>query len=615
MTRPSKFEAVKALDVVGGCAVATAVVLAMSATAGAATPAARNGLIVFASNRGPDRLGEIYVVGPTGGKPRNLSESPSFDSGPVVSPRGSRIAFFSRRSGYEALYVERIDGSRRRRLTGKLGLPPWASLEDIAWAPRGDAIAFASRDQRVFVASTAARSVRLLAKSASRPSWSADGKRIAYMDVTALGSPSVVVVRRDGHRLWARPGGWPHWAPRGSRLAYESAKDGVVVADAGGRKLAAYPGFGFRAWSPDGRWLAASLPSGVFALRVEGKLVRRLGDPAFEPVWSPDSKKIALSRFERSSVAVSVVRVGDGRTSHIADTGPAIAWSPDGRRILLGDSSFQRFGSVSSVRPNGRGLRRLVRAGPGSVLSSVGWAQGGRRVVYRSEFQGALFTVRPDGRHLRRLTRDGGYGDSTPAWSPDGRKVALARSRRPDAPSSLFVLSLGDRRAKLAADDDFARDPAWSPDGSRIAYSYSFYAVHLVRLGDQQPIEVIGAGGTDPSWSPQGDRIAYTGRYGGVFVTDSGRVVADGASPSWSPDGRWLAYSGPGGIRRVHPDGSGDGLIAAGASGSPAWSPDGEWLVFSDGNLWVIRKNGTDLHQLTSGAANDSSPSWQPLPG
>jgi TolB protein len=50
---------------------------------------------------------------------------------------------------------------------------------------------------------------------------------------------------------------------------------------------------------------------------------------------------------------------------------------------------------------------------------------------------------------------------------------------------------------------------------------------------------------------------------------------------------------------------------------SPSWSPDGEWILFNSdrmGNfdLYVMRPDGSDIHQLTINPADDYNGVWQP---
>ena len=69
----------------------------------AAGQAANPSLIVFSADRLPSLSGEIYRVDPNGHR-IDLSRSPYQDVGPVVSPDGRRVAFFSDRSGAEGVY-------------------------------------------------------------------------------------------------------------------------------------------------------------------------------------------------------------------------------------------------------------------------------------------------------------------------------------------------------------------------------------------------------------------------------------------------------------------------------------------------------------------------------
>jgi Tol biopolymer transport system component len=76
----------------------------------------RNGLIVFASDRMSPREPEIYAAAVGGGAPRNLTRNKIWDSRPVPSPDGRRVAFRAAigRASRPGIYVMNVDGSGRR---------------------------------------------------------------------------------------------------------------------------------------------------------------------------------------------------------------------------------------------------------------------------------------------------------------------------------------------------------------------------------------------------------------------------------------------------------------------------------------------------------------------
>jgi len=224
------------------------------------------------------------------------------------------------------------------------------------------------------------------------PTWSPDGRRIAYTrsEASSVAPPaSVNVVGADGSgRRDLTPGSMsvqPDWSPDGRRIAFmsvvdvETGKISVMNADgSGARQLADTPTSDSEPrWSPDGRRIAVSAYGGagnddvaVIDART-GRFRRLTRAPAYEhsPAWSPDGRRIAYVK----DGAVHVMRAdGSGDraiTRSSKDTAPA--WSPDGRRV-----SWVRDGNLFVALANGSGAA-CVRTGM-LLTSGARWQPGAR---------------------------------------------------------------------------------------------------------------------------------------------------------------------------------------------------------------------------------------------
>jgi Tol biopolymer transport system component len=181
---------------------------------------------------------------------------------------------------------------------------------------------------------------------------------------------------------------------------------------------------------------------------------------------------------------------------------------------------------IYSIRPDGTGLRRLsslpreLQRG-GDVKPA--WSPDGRWIAFARDVPARgsdrlwLCRMRADGSGLRQLT--GGPGpqsfDSSPAWSPDGRRIAFVRASAPAARLAwIYVASAGGGREEALTQGAFDFAPAWSADGATLAYLHGLRGSvdgQLVLDTLAAPrAEATSIAAADLAWSRDG-RIAYVG--------------------------------------------------------------------------------------------------------
>jgi TolB protein len=233
-------------------------------------------------------------------------------------------------------------------------------------------------------------------------------------------------------------------------------------------------------------------------------------------------------------------------------------------------------------------ITRWASGTAGAAASRLLFVSGGR--VYRAD---------SDGHDLIALTTSGQTALS-PAWSPDGQRIAFTQLG--EGRGGIVVQTLSTAATFVAPGSQSALNitPAFSPDGRTLAFAHS----------DERGTDIYTANVTERCCAQR----LTVGRY------------ADNLSPTFSPDGRRIAFistrAGPPQLYVMAADGTDQELLApfdfgaTGSSNAPEWSPDGASVVFhrevsGSPQIFVVDVSGRRVRQLTSSGRNED-PTWAP---
>lgn len=301
--------------------------------------------------------------------------------------RGDLIAYncIEQHNSWFAICVIKSDGTDQRRLTTRL------QTSTPAWSPDGRHVAFTRNedvgeyttfsDDDVFVMDADGDNIRQLTterdgRHAGRPTWSPDGRQIAYIDGESVptNQPS-------------RPGG-------------------LFVIDANGK---------------DARQLTR-------------------GNADTDPAWSPDGKEIAFGHCQnvnsptRCSLDLYVVNASGGVPRRLTRTPgayeAAASWSPDGSQIafarwILADTFLNGAIGIYVMNRDGSGERLILQhKNVTGGLYSLSWSPDGRTLAFETSptlVCTAISLVDVKSEAVSPLTSCTGQRDSTgyPAWQPD----------------------------------------------------------------------------------------------------------------------------------------------------------------------------------------------------
>lgn len=273
-----------------------------------------------------------------------------------------------------------------------------------------------------------------------------------------------------------------------------------------------------------------------------------------------------------------------------------IVYSPERPEIAF-VSNRSGSSKLWVVRDDGCEPRRVVD--DDGEESEAAWAPDGERLAFvRPTAEGTdIWTVGRDGSGLRRVTDDS-HREHDLAWSPAGDRIAFLSAR--DGHQDVHVVEIATGEvAQLTTEtsprDDYRWTPAWSPDGRRIAYVSNRTHVWRqdlwlvdARTGESRRVTTDVDVMTSPAWSPDGRHIAFTGVREHEFwwgdQSDVYRVDVDDLTVHRVEMNTWVSDR--------------NGSIGV------VWGPDSGSIYFRyqwEGNddLWRVAKDGGVATKLT----------------
>ncbi len=204
------------------------------------------------------------------------------------------------------------------------------------------------------------------------------------------------------------------------------------------------------------------------------------------PVWSPNGRRLAFDAGD-SLALIAPSGAGLEVLAAVSDDDGQPAFSPSGTMLAFTAKAGSRR-DIRVVRTDGASARRVVENG-----SSPDWSKRGLIAFAR---RGSLYSVKPSGKRLRKLTRG-----RAPSWSPSGRQIAFARS------GGIYVARADGSRAKRVVRCSGCGAPAFSPDGKQMVYDGG--GLRVVRIRDGKRLSTLvedvrgSFDGSEPSWQPR----------------------------------------------------------------------------------------------------------------